>query len=142
MTKLLWRAATSVAVLAGVTACGGTATVDDLARAAGGVDDTARLKASLRAANGGSSTVGRQVADEFQRKPGVIRTVMAKPDPAVAMACDAFAASRTVTESRAGVDWARSQQTLAQMRDLVSRGEVAAQTVTFACEVQDALGEW
>lgn len=130
-----------------LAACGGggkaaVSTVDDLARGVQGVDDTTRLRSALEAANGGSATVDGQVVDQFQSRPGALSRIMAKADPDVGVACDAYEAGSTVITADPLVDAAEAQQILNELHQDVSTGQVANQAILFGCKVQTALSEY
>ncbi len=100
------------------------------------------LRTQLEAANAGRTAVDSRVASEFESRKGILGTIMAKVDPDVGVACNAYGLGEAVISvSPAPVDPARAQQILDDMRQEVGAQSIAMESVTFACAAQEALSE-
>lgn len=118
-------------------------TIEDVARTLKGVDDTARLRTELEAANGGQTAVNSGVASDLQAGKGILSTIMAKADPDVGAACDAYDLGvAVILVMSSPTDEARAQQILDELRQQVDDQEVDADSVEMACAVQDSLSPW
>lgn len=138
-----------VAVLLSTASCRnpGTASkagtsVDDLARDLAGSsgDDVAKWQEELRAANGGGTTIDDQVAQQLRSRTATIDAIWDATNEVSGLACQVWSSGGDqvladgVTPLATQVD---AQTLLNQMNSDVDAGSVAAESISFACDLKE-----